>query len=194
MIKAIRNSNVQCRCGQVKLTIDSPSALRFVCYSKDCRGYYQSLNEIARANGQTEAAILDPWGGVDFTQIYPSEIVFEEGKEIAKTVLIRPDSPIRRVYSSCCYTPLFDIGQNSAMLNTHLLLNDDLKPDVRFRIIGRHSLPQSQDQQQPKPSISWSVPFSWLIVMGGRIKKQKMEPMPIDVSKQPEIMKNFHQG
>jgi len=79
------------------------------------------------------------------------------------------------------------------MLNTNLLPDDDMKPDVRFRIIGRHALPQSSEKSQPKPSMSWSVPFSWLFVMGRRIQKDKMEPMPIDVSN-PEIMKNFHQG
>lgn len=192
MIKAIQ-CTVQCHCGQVKVVIDSPSALRFVCYSKDCRGYVQSLNELAEANGHPPIAKLDPWGGVDYTQIYPSEIAVKDGQDRVKTVLIRPESPIRRVYASCCYTPLFDIGNVSALLNTHLLA-EDVKPDVRFRIMGRHSLPSTD--KTPKPSsLSWGVPFfSWIFVMGRRIQKNKMEPMPIDLKEQPEVMKNFHEG
>jgi hypothetical protein len=54
---------VKCKCGKVKLQIDSPSALRFVCYSKDYRGYYNTLNEQAKANNHKPNAALDPWGG-----------------------------------------------------------------------------------------------------------------------------------
>ena len=63
---------VQCKCGKTKLAIDSPSALRIVCYSKDYRGYYNTLNEQAKAKGNSPSAKLDPWGGVDLTQIYVS--------------------------------------------------------------------------------------------------------------------------
>jgi hypothetical protein len=51
---------VKCKCGKVKLQIDSPSALRFLCYSKDYRGYYYTL---AKANNHQPNAALDPWGG-----------------------------------------------------------------------------------------------------------------------------------
>lgn len=54
---------VQCKCGKVKLAIDSPSALRIVCYSKDYRGYYNTLNEYAKVNNHALNAALDPWGG-----------------------------------------------------------------------------------------------------------------------------------
>jgi hypothetical protein len=62
----------KCKCGKVELSINSPSALRLVCYSKDYRGYYNTLNEQAKAKSNTPNAALDPWGGVDLTQIYVS--------------------------------------------------------------------------------------------------------------------------
>lgn len=203
MIRAISNPNVTCTCGQVQLAIDSPSALRLVCYSKDYRGYYQWLQQQAQQHGHTNSpnknknAPIDPWGGVDLVQIYPSEITILAGKELCQTVLIRPGSPTRRVYASCCDTPLFDIGSLSAMVNTSLLTADDadkLLP-VHFRILGRHALPNNKlTQQQPKkPSMSWSIPWSWLFVMGRRIDKSKMEPLPLDIS-QPKVIPNFEQG
>lgn len=54
---------VACKCGQIKLKIDSPSALRIVCYSKDYRGYYQTLNAQAKLKNQPPHATLDDWGG-----------------------------------------------------------------------------------------------------------------------------------
>ena len=61
---------IQCKCGKVKLALDAPSALRIVCYSRDYRGYYQTLNDQAVAKKQPANAKLDAWGGVDLTQIY----------------------------------------------------------------------------------------------------------------------------
>ena len=184
MMKAI-SQKVSCTCGKVQLAIDSPSALRLVCYCKDCRGYYNMLNHLHSHNH----AVLDPWGGVDYTQIYPSEIKVLKGQELIHTCLIRPKSPIRRVYASCCDTPLFTVGSNSALLNTHLLPNEEDKPDVRFRIIGRNSL----NGPSGKPSMSWSVPLNWLWVMGMRIQRDKMEPVPVDIS-QPTVLENFKEG
>lgn len=54
---------VKCKCCKVTLDIDSPSALRMVCYSKDYRGYYNTLNEQAKAKNNKANAPLDPWGG-----------------------------------------------------------------------------------------------------------------------------------
>jgi hypothetical protein len=187
MIKSI-SQNVCCKCGKVALTIESPSALRLVCYCKDCRGYYNTLNEQAHSHKHEEAALLDKWGGVDYTQIYPSEISVKQGQEYLKTCLIREKSPIRRVYASCCDTPLLSIGGSGAALLNSNLLPADAKPDVKFRIIGRNALPGND-----RPHISWSVPLNWLWVMAGRVDKKKTEPLPLDISK-PQLLDNFKQG
>jgi Family of unknown function (DUF6151) len=193
MLKSI-SQNVSCNCGKVHLAIESPSALRIVCYSKDYRGYYNTLNELAEKNKHKPAALLDPWGGVDLTQIYPSEIKITKGEELVKPGLIREKSPIRRVYATCCETPLFDIGgTGAAMLHTNLFQDEKAKPDVKFRIIGRDSLPGKEEANRKKPSMSRSIPLNWLWVMGGRVNKAKAEPSPLDLS-HPVVFENFKQG
>ena len=114
----------------------------------------------------------------------------EQGAELMVPVLIRDKSPVRRVYASCCDTPLFDIGGVSCLINTDLL-DQDSRPEVRFRIIGRDS--QKAVDDQPKPAMSWSLPLAWLWTMPGRVQKDKMEPSPIDISK-PKILENFKEG
>ena len=114
-----------------------------------------------------------------------------EGADLLLPTLIREKSPIRRVYASCCDTPMFDIGGISCMLNTDLL-DESTKAQVRFRIIGRHALKNKLDGEKP-PHMSWGLPMAWLWTMPGRIKKDKMEPTPIDIST-PQIMKNFREG
>ena len=187
MMKALQQT-IQCKCGRVKVAIDSPSALRLVCYCKDCRGYYNTLNEIASSNHKEPAAVLDNWGGVDWTQLYPSELRILEGEQYLTTCLIRPKSRIRRVYSTCCYTPMFSIGEISCLLNTQLVDKEN-QPDVYYRIIGRDSL----KGMEKKPSMSWSVPLSWFWVMTKRVKKDRMTPLPLDIQN-PKVLENFKQG
>lgn len=148
-----------CNCGKVKLSIDSPDVLRFVCYCRDCRGYYQTLNSKAEIEHFDPAATLDPWGGVDWTQCYPNEIQVLQGEEYLTTRRLRHKSPMYRVFSTCCYTPIVSLGQGfgSALLNTHLLLDDASKLDVVYRIMGRQAL-KGHDVTIPCPKMSWSVP------------------------------------
>ena len=52
----------KCTCGKVQAaihTLQQSPPLRIVCYCKDCRGYYQTLNHMAGAEGLPPAAVLD---------------------------------------------------------------------------------------------------------------------------------------
>jgi len=192
LMHAVRET-LTCRCGKVLFAVDSPDVLRLVCYCKDCRGYHQTLNAKALATNMKPAAPLDNWGGVDWTHCYPSQITVLEGKEHLVTRVLHPKSSMYRVYSSCCHTPLFSLGQGtgSALVNTDLLRQES-KPDVRFRIIGRQALDYKGDEKRPK--MSWSVPLSWFWVMSKRINKDLTKPSPVDVDHEPKVMEDFKQG
>lgn len=184
---------IQCNCGRFKGAINSLESarpLRFVCYCKDCRGYFNTLNELASSD--PPPAKLDAWGGVDWTSIYPRDIEITEGKDLLKVGLIRPESKMRQVYCGNCFTPVFRFGTMSVLMNTNLIQEKEQVPDVRFRIIGRDSLAGSEK----KPKMSWSVPFSWLWVMPKRIKKDLMTPMPLELDdlKDVPVFENFKQG
>lgn len=185
---------VTCRCGNVKVAIDSPDVLRLVCYCKDCRGYYQTLNRTAESEKKTPSAPLDAWGGVDWTQCYPNEITVLQGKEQLATRVLHPKSSMYRVYTTCCFTPMFSLGQamGSALLNSHLIEDPNTMPDVRYRIIGRQALDGGEKNQRPK--MSWSLPLSWCWVMFKRINKKRMNPSPIDLDKKPDVLEGFKEG
>jgi len=188
---------IRCACGKVKLSVDSPSALRFVCYCKDCRGYYQALNSIRNKNN----ARLDAWGGVDHLQLYPSEIQIQQGRENVSLCKIRDKSPIVRAYASCCDTPLFVVGGMSAMLNANLVASETDKPEVKFRIIGRNAYKEAAGnveagEKLTRPPMSWSVPLAWFWTMPKRIQKDKMTPSPIPEAdaKTVPVLPNFREG
>ena len=178
-------------CGTIQTLVDAPQPLRLVCYCKDCRGYYNTLNTMASrmaTSSRFPPAMIDEWGGVDWLCIYPRDIQIETGKAFLTTCKIRPTSPIKQVYSTCCYTPIFRFGSMSVLMNTHIMEPPKQHsltelPDVKFRIMGRQSLPGSDqvDRQEKKPNISWSIPvFSWLWTMSKRVKAELMVPMPFD--------------
>jgi hypothetical protein len=153
---------------------------------------------MARNKGKEQVAKLDDWGGVDMTQIYPSEIKVLTGLEHLTTCRIRDASKQKLVYSTCCYTPMFRIGGSSALLNTNLI-PDENKVDVRFRIIGREALKEEQSaastasDKKDRPNLSWSVPWSFPFVMFRRIKKDLMTPEPLDTKDAP-VLENFKEG
>jgi len=137
--------------------------------------------------------ILLLWTGLILSQ--PSEIKVRQGCDLLQTCLIRKQSPIRRVYASCCHTPMFDIGGLAAMLNTNLI-NETNQPEIRFRIIGRQALKKATDSNTEgfkRPKMSWSIPLAWIWTMSKRIDKTKMEPIPVDVSV-PTVFENFKEG
>ena len=60
--KAIFNFVARCTCGKVEVaiqTLETAPPLRLVCYCKDCRGYYESLDRLAIEKGLPPAGILD---------------------------------------------------------------------------------------------------------------------------------------
>jgi len=91
---------------------------------------------------------------------------------------------------------MFRFGEMSVLMNSHLVREQDKLPDVRFRIIGRDAIASSASDKKEKPSMSWSVPFSRFWVMPKRIKKDLMNPMPVEIAdlKDLPVLENFKQG
>lgn len=189
---------VRCKCGKVGASIqalETAPPLRLVCYCKDCRGYFNALNHMADDEKKSHSAVIDKWGGVDWTFVYPHDIVITDGKEFLKTGKIRDKSSIRQVYSTCCLTPMFRFGANSVLLNTDLIPME-AKPEVKYRIIGRQAVtPPQQEADEARPKISWSVPFGWFWNMPKRIHKELMTPMPLEINeKDVTLLKHFKEG
>lgn len=211
MASVVSNTNAlamsfkaRCNCGKVEVvvhTLEKSPPLRLVCYCKDCRGYYETLNRIAtdnKADSRFPETLLDSWGGVDWTCLYPRDITVVKGQNLLTAVKIRESSPIRQVYSTCCYTPFFRFGSMSVLMNSQIMNPDESSVDlpVTFRIIGRDSWKKGIDSDQSRPAMSYSVPFKWFWTMPFRIRRAHMEPMPLDLpdAKDCKMMEDFVEG
>ena len=192
-----------CKCGKVCASINAlekSPPLRLVCYCKDCRGYFETMNRIAASDPATKnnppPAQLDNWGGVDWTSIYPRDITILKDQDLLATTKIRESSPMRQVYTTCCYTPMFRFGNLSVLANSNTLVpSEGQELPVTFRIIGRDAWKKGKDDAE-KPKMSFSVPFKWFWTMCFRLKKDHMEPMPLELpaTEDCKVLSEFKEG
>ncbi|CAJ1934993.1 unnamed protein product [Cylindrotheca closterium] len=183
----------------------------------------EEMNEEAdeRKREQTDAWVIDEWGGVNWTCLYPRDIQMVQGTDLLKVVKIRQGSKIRQVHSTCCHSPIFRIGSVSLLVNSNIIESEQedtttifLLPPIQYRIIGRQAWKKRKVMENkvggstivhqksnqilvlPKPKMSWSVPFGWYFCMPKRIRSDLMEPMPLefDEEDQVEVLKDFQEG
>lgn len=207
-LHSIQQQIVKCSCGKVQMDIHSTNALRLVCYCKDCRGYCNTVHRQtsvrstdANTNPRNNAnhhdgsinPWLDPWGGCDYTHMFPSDLKVIQGMEQIAVIKIRDTSKVHRFYATCCNTPLFSIGPSKTVLLNSKLINDKDVGEVRFRIIGRDALVNT-DTTEKRPSMSWSVPLSWFWTMPGRMNKEKTPTFPVEIPETVRVIENFKQG
>jgi hypothetical protein len=207
----------KCKCGQVNASVRTlPEAppIRLVCYCKDCRGYFETMNRHAKAGFYDDPydeanppAKLDNWGGIDWTTLYPRDITVLDGKDFLTTTKIRGNSKIRHVHSTCCGTPMFRCGEMSVLLNSNSIIDQAGKRDngeevqsfsslpVTFRIIGRDAWKIGR-METAAPKMSSSVPFRWFYTMPFHIHKSYMEPMPLEIPKAEDckVLDDFRAG
>jgi hypothetical protein len=78
-------------------------------------------------------------------------------------------------------------------MNSNLIPETNRFP-IEYRIIGRNAWKKGT-REEPKPNMSWSVPFRWFWRMPKRLHKALMEPMPMDLPKENiDVLKDFQEG
>jgi hypothetical protein len=191
---------LHCRCGHTKIAVNSSDVLRLICYCRDCRGYYNTLNQLASSSKALDhpeeaptlrPAPLDAWGGCDYTHVIEPECIkVLEGQETIGVGKIRDKSAIKRFYATCCCTPICSVGPSGTFLFNTALIDEANRAPVRYRIIGRNAL----SSDEPRPSMSWSVPLSWLWTMLRRMPKDRTAPLPFNLSDNIKVFDNFTEG
>lgn len=94
---------VNCACGKVSLSLPCKSVQRFECCCCDCQ---KALHWSHKTKGGA------PPPPVADLVYYPNILMATEGREYLRCFTLQKDFPSRRVYASCCWTPL--IADNPA--------------------------------------------------------------------------------
>lgn len=96
-------ARLQCRCATVQGTVNDASPARVnrvICYCDDCQAFARFLDRLD---------LLDSSGGSDIVQIAAGCLKIEQGEEAIRGVRLS-EAGTYRWYSSCCNTPLANMG------------------------------------------------------------------------------------
>ena len=96
-------SFVNCACGKVSLSLPCKSVQRFECCCCDCQKALRWSHEAK--GGPPPPPVAD-------VVYYPNILMATEGPELLRCFTLQKGFPSRRVYASCCWTPL--IADNPA--------------------------------------------------------------------------------
>lgn len=98
------NHRIQCQCGALSGEISNTrSAIRAVCYCKDCRAYAFHLGR--------PHAILDEIGGTDVVATQSRHVALTGGIEHLACLSLS-DKGLLRWYAKCCNTPIANTPRN----------------------------------------------------------------------------------
>jgi hypothetical protein len=100
------NHPLRCRCGALRgHVVPASSALRAVCYCRDCQAY-------ARALGTP--GILDEHGGTSVVASLPHRVHLTGGVDALACLSLRQGG-LLRWYAACCNTPIGNTPRNPAL-------------------------------------------------------------------------------
>ncbi|CAB9520270.1 expressed unknown protein [Seminavis robusta] len=119
--RATRRATLQCHCGKVKAEIHQPAAnykyaetQNIQCGCNDCMGYCKAVLKEGSTEDAFQESFFNP--GVPTILFYSSEIKLVSGKELLAHMKISPKTENRRVFTTCCGTPL-SISPDGSPLN-----------------------------------------------------------------------------
>jgi hypothetical protein len=94
-------TQLQCACGQVRLTVDREPILSVECCCTSCRTAGGVLEKLPGA-----PRIVRRNGATDLVLYRKDRIHFTKGTELLKEFRLAPESPTRRIVAICCNTPI----------------------------------------------------------------------------------------
>ena len=90
-------AHLSCRCGKVEISLPFKSILRYECCCCDCRKGLAFFH--TSKGGPTPPTIPD-------IVYYPNLLMVMSGRSLLRCFTIAKQFPSRRIYASCCWTPL----------------------------------------------------------------------------------------
>jgi len=123
MVQGEQALHATCRCGAVKLALDTAPFLSAVCYCDDCQAAGHRLEALESA-----PTVLDPDGGSDYVMVRKDRVRIASGQHHLAEFRLKPGSSTRRVVATCCNTPMF---LDVTIAHWITLFSDRLPPEAR---------------------------------------------------------------
>jgi len=101
-MKQGKHVSATCQCGKVKFEAIGPPIVTASCYCTSCQAAGRQFEQLASA-----PAVLASDGGTDFILYRKDRVRCVMGQEHLEERRLKPDSPTRRVITTCCNSAMF---------------------------------------------------------------------------------------
>jgi hypothetical protein len=91
-----------CQCGKVEIQAMGPPILASACYCTDCQEAGRQFEQLAAA-----PPLLDLDGGTSVILYRKDRVQCVKGREFLEERRLKPTSPTRRVFATCCNSAMF---------------------------------------------------------------------------------------
>ena len=91
-----------CQCGKVEIRASGQPILASACYCSDCQEAGRQFEQLASA-----PPLLDPDGGTSVILYRKDRVQCVKGHEFLEERRLKPTSPTRRVFATCCNSAMF---------------------------------------------------------------------------------------
>ena len=98
----LKSLSAICQCGKVAFEAALAPILVASCHCADCQRAGQAFEKMPAA-----APVLDADGGTPFVVYRKDRITCAQGREHLAECRLKPDSPTRRVFATCCNSAMF---------------------------------------------------------------------------------------
>ncbi len=95
-------TTIQCRCGQVEVTLEGEPILTAACHCDDCQAGGAKVEALPGA-----WKIRDASGGTYYALYRKDRFAVTRGAELLRHDKLREGTPTNRVIATCCNSPLF---------------------------------------------------------------------------------------
>jgi hypothetical protein len=94
--------SAMCQCGKVKFEAVGLPILTASCFCASCQEAGRQFEQLASA-----PPVLNPDGGTDYVLYRKDRVQCVMGQECLEERRLKPDSPTRRIFATCCNSVMF---------------------------------------------------------------------------------------
>ena len=157
-----------CQCGKVKIEASGAPIVTAACHCANCQEGAQQLEQLASA-----PLLRDSDGGTSAILYRKDRVRCLAGGECLQEHRLKPDSPTRRVFASCCNSAMFLDFTKGHWLSIYRSRVSSGAPPLEMRVMTRERRPGVEfadglpDYAGHSPKFMWKLIAAW-IAMGFR--------------------------
>ncbi|RHY21185.1 hypothetical protein DYB36_004217 [Aphanomyces astaci] len=173
--------DIACSCGHIQGKVLAASTLHCICYCDDCQDLASKLHD----KFPNAPSHVNDNGGTHVILLFPSDVRITAGQDKLVQAKLKEHTTTRRVYASCCGTPVFNATtKNLPFLAVHLAaIPDKSVGTAQFHVwtkFARGAVPGGATTLPP--TLNLKILFRLLL------NRTKKLPHPVDVRQPAAVL------